>query len=114
MDSDSSRRTTYIPNIRGIRIIYEGGEISIVESDYVADHSDVDDSGGLLDRVVAGGNEYQVPVDAPESHPVHIPTVGSISPELWGVRVGYLLTFIAGIIFSWVAQLIIAVLATGL
>ena len=100
MDSISSRNHTYVPHIRGIRIIHEGGEISIVESDYVADNRDVDDPDRLLDRVVAGGDTCNVQSNAPSNHPVHIPPVGRIPSKLWGVRTGHLLSFIAGMIWA--------------
>ncbi len=106
MDSNCCGCHSDVPDTRDILSSHEGKVLPIPVEDNVADHGDV----GAIHVQVSGKDKAR---DAYESDPIHIPTVGSVSPELWGVRVGYLLAFIAGIIFSWVAQFVIAVLAVG-
>ena len=101
MDSNSSRSHSYVRNIRGVRVIHEGGEISISVSNNVEDHSGVE------------SDYVRKELDAITGSTIHFSAMGSISSILRGVRARALLWFIAGIIFSWIVQIGLAVLLTG-
>ena len=104
MDCYSTRSTTYIPSIRRIRIVHEGGEVSYTDSDHMET-----DSVASVDRMDSPG----VHDETPTCNTVPIPDVAHDTSFIRGVRVRTLLAFIAGIIFSFVIQTGLAILLTG-
>ena len=97
MDCYSTRSTTYIPSIRRIRIVHEGGEVSYTVSDNMATNS-VADMGGM--------DSSGVHNEAPTSDPVPVSRVAHYTSLIWGVRPRTLLAFIAGIIWAHIWILI--------
>jgi len=101
VDSDSRRSDHNVFDIRRVRIVHEGSQVSNAVADDLAAYG-VASEGGTFYLSTTTDSDGGFPVVAYDTS------------KFRGVRVWLVLAFISGIIFSWVAQLIIAVLATGL
>lgn len=92
MDSNSNRVLHNISDLRGIRDLYKRGEVS---------HSFAHN----METYGVASHLGYVYLETDEGAVVSIPFVGDNPPQLWGVRTGNLLSFIAGVIVSFVVQL---------
>lgn len=96
MASYSSRIAFDLSDLRRVRFIYEGAEISYSITN------------GVESNIMAGALQ-KVLDEAPTGTVVSISPVGSVSSKLWRMRLRYLFAFSTGIIFSFVVQFLLTV-----
>ncbi len=101
MDSNSSGGNPYVFDSGDLYPGNPGAVLPLVVKNNMEDHSNMEPDDPWPN------------LDAHESSALYIPPVGSVPSKLWGVRTGYLLCFIAGIIFSFIIQLGLAILLIG-
>lgn len=103
MDRDSNRCHCYLSNTRELCPVHEREVLPLFISDSVENHS-IMVGPARLDK--AG-----LSIVATEGRTVHIPPVGSVPFKLWGVRPGYMLSFVVGIIWTMIILTIIGGIA---
>ncbi len=97
MDSNRNRSDSDLPDLRRVRIVYKGREISYAVSD------NMDFNGFSLEH-------EGLYTETPTYLTLYISGVADNPPKFWGVRIGYLL---AGVALSWMIQFGLAVVLTG-